>query len=182
MSVSTQSQRIGLTWEAFVELPEELLKNAELYDGEVYEVASPGRPHQLTLVQLIGAFLPWVNAYGGEIVPDPHVKIAADRGYKPDLAWYEPSRVPSTGYWTQAPNLAVEILSPSTRRLDAVRKPGDYFKAGVQEVWLIDVDERYVMVLRPDELAKAWVDGDTVQSSLLPGFSMAVDDLIARCD
>lgn len=182
MTVSAESQRVGLTWEAFLELPEELLKHAELHDGEVVQMASPGRPHQLTLIQLIGTLLPWVKSFGGEIVPDPHVKIAARRGYQPDLAWYEPARMPSSGYWTLAPNLAIEILSPSTRRIDALRKPMDYFSVGVTELWLVDVDERYVVALRPGAPSTTWVDGDTVESPLLPRFSATVDDLIVRVD
>lgn len=180
MSVSAETQRPGLTWEAFIELPEELLKHAELLDGEVHQMATPGRLHQLTLVNLIVALDSWVRAYGGEMVPDPHVKIAARRGYQPDLAWYEPARVPSSGYYTVAPNFAVEILSPSTRRNDVLRKPTDYFAVGVQELWLVDVEVRKVIGLRPDSVSSEWRDGDTASCSLLPGFEIGVTDLIPR--
>ena len=180
MSVSAETQRVGLTWEAFIELPEELLKHAELLDGEVHQLATPDRPHQLALVNLIGAMFAWVRDNGGEMVPDPHVKIAARRGYQPDLAWYEPARVPASSYYTIAPNFAVEILSPSTRRVDMLRKPTDYFAVGVQELWLIYVDERVVIGLKPDVASSEWRDGDTISSSLLPGFEIAVSDLIPR--
>jgi Uma2 family endonuclease len=53
MTVAMDQIPRRLTWEAFVELPEELLRLAELHDGEVVEMASPDRPHQLTLVNLI---------------------------------------------------------------------------------------------------------------------------------
>ncbi len=180
MSVSAEAQRPGLTWEAFIELPEELLKHAELFDGEVHQMATPGRLHQLTLVRLILALGPWIDANGGEMVPDPHVKIAARRGYQPDLAWYEPARVPLSGYYTVAPNFAVEILSPSTRRIDGLRKPTDYFAAGVQELWLVDVDERVVVGLRPDVASTKWGDGDTISSVVLPGLEISVADLIPQ--
>jgi Uma2 family endonuclease len=94
MTVAVDQIPHRLTWEAFIELPEELLRHAELHDGEVVEMASPDRPHQLTLVNLIGALLPWVREHGGEIVPDPHVRIADYWGYQPDLAYYAPDRVP----------------------------------------------------------------------------------------
>lgn len=180
MSVAAETHpTIGLTWEAFIELPEELLRHAELHDGEVVQMASPGRPHQLALVNLIGAMLPWVRERGGgEIVPDPHVRIAERWGYQPDLAWYSADRVPESGYWTQAPNLAVEILSPSTRRRDVLRKPGHYFSVDVLELWFIDVDERIVHSLRPDGSAEEWLDGDVVTSVYLPGFQVAVSELI----
>ena len=53
MTVAMDEIPHRLTWEAFIELPEELLRHAELHDGEVVEMASPDRPHQLTLVNLI---------------------------------------------------------------------------------------------------------------------------------
>jgi Uma2 family endonuclease len=142
MSVTAASQRVGLTWEAFIELPEELLKHAELLDGEVHQMAAPGRPHQLALVNLIGAMFPWVQEHGGEMVTDTHVKIAARRGYQPDLAWYEPARVPDTGYYT--------------------------------------LDERVVIGLQPDVASSERRDGDMIRGALLPGFEIAVADLIAN--
>ncbi len=169
-----------LTWEAFIELPEELLRHAELHDGEVVEMASPDRPHQLTLVNLIMALGPWVREHGGELVPDPHVRIADHWGYQPDLACYEPDRVPGCGYWKLAPNLAVEILSPSTRRKDLLRKPTHYFSVGVQELWLVDCDERVFHVLHPSGEYHEWADGDEVSSPLLLGFEVAVADIISQ--
>lgn len=180
MSVTAEPQRSGLTWEAFIELPDELLKHAELLDGEVHQVASPARPHQQTLINLIGAMLPWVQTHGGEIAPDIHVQIAARRGYQPDLAWYEPARVPASGNYIAPPNFVVEILSPSTRRTDGLRKPTDYFSVGVQEMWLIDVDARWVIALRPTSLSSEWRDGDTITTPVLPGFEIAVTDLIPQ--
>jgi Uma2 family endonuclease len=180
MSVSAESQRVGLTWEAFIELPEELLRHAELHDGEVVEMASADRPHQLTLFNLIMAIGPWVREHGGELVPDPHVRIAERWGYQPDLAYYAPDRVPDSGYWKVAPNLAVEILSPSTRRKDLLRKPTHYFSVDVQELWLVDCDERVLHVLHPNGEYHEWVDGDVVVSLLLPGFEVAVVDLISQ--
>ena len=180
MSVAAEPPHSGLTWEAFIELPDELLKHAELLDGEVHELASPGRPHQLTLVNLILALNPWVHAHGGEIVPDIHVKIAARRGYQPDLAWYEPARVPASGNYSAAPNFVVEILSPSTRRNDGLRKPTDYFAVGVQEMWLVDVDERMIIGLRPTSLSSEWRDGDTITTPVLPGLEIAATDLIPQ--
>jgi Uma2 family endonuclease len=180
MTVATHPAPHRLTWEAFIELPEELLRNAELHDGEVVQMASPDRPHQLTLVNLILTLGPWVREHGGELVPDPHVRIADYWGYQPDLAYYAPDRVPGSGYWKLAPNLAVEILSPSTRRKDLLRKPTHYFSVGVQELWLVDVDERVIHVLFPSGEYHEWTDGDVVTSPLLAGFETDVTELIAK--
>lgn len=180
MSVTADSStpNVGLTWEAFLELPEELLRHAELHDGEVVEMASPGRPHQLALVNLIMILGRWVQDHGGEMVTDPHVRIAERWGYQPELAWYAPERVPASGYWTEAPNLAVEILSPTTRRIDVLRKPRHYLQAGVQQVWFVDVDEFVVHVLHPDGSMEAYGLGAVLTSTLLPGLEVPVNEVI----
>ena len=100
-------------------------------------------------------------------------------GYQPDLAWYSADRVPGSGYWSEAPNLAVEILSPSTRRKDLLRKPTHYFSAGVQELWLIDGEERTIHVLRPTGEFGEFTDGDVVVSGLLAGCSVGVSEIIS---
>ena len=183
MTVASPSAPHRLTWEAFIELPEEQLHNAELHDGVVVHMASPERHHQLVLVNLIGALLPWVRAHGGEMIPDAFVKIADYWGYQPDLAYYEPARVPEgRGYYRQAPNLAVEILSPSTRRKDLMRKPAHYFPVGVEELWLVDVEERLIMAMRPGPEHREWVDGDTIESAVVPGFAVAVTELLGPAE
>lgn len=182
MSVATERPTShlprGLTWEEFIELPDELLRHAELHDGEVVEMASPGRPHQLALMNLILLLGPWVREHGGELVTDPHVRIAARWGFQPDLAWYSPARVPPSGYWTEPPDLAVEFLSPSTRRIDVLRKPGHYLQAGVRELWLVDVDEHVVHVLHPGGVMDLLEMGDTITSPLLPEFAASVAEII----
>lgn len=179
MTVAIQPAPHRLTWEAFIELPDELLRHAELHDGGVLQMAPADRPHQLTLFNLILALGPWVREHGGEVAPDPHVRIADHWGYQPDLAYYAPDRVPGSGYWKLAPNLAVEILSSSTRRKDLLRKPAHYFSVGGEELWLIDVVGRTIHVVRSDGAYDEWTDGNTATSPLLPDFTADVSELIA---
>ena len=179
MTVAIEPAPHRLTWEAFIELPRELLRNAELHDGEVVYVAPAERHHQLTLVNLIGVLLPWVRKQHGEMIPDAFVRIAERWGYQPDLAFYTADRVPEgRSYYQQAPNLVVEILSPSTRRKDLMRKPPHYLSVGVEEIWLVDVEERLIMVIGPDLAYHEFATGDTLTSSVLPGFQVAFDELI----
>ena len=179
MTVAIEPAPHRLTYEAFIELPEELLRNAELHDGEVVYVAAAERHHQLTLVNLILALGGWVREQRGEMIPDAFVRIAEHWGYQPDLAFYAADRVPEgRQYYQQAPNLVVEILSPSTRRKDLMRKPTHYLSVGVEEIWLVDVEERLIMVMGPGLAYHEFGEGDTVTSRVLPGFSAAFDDLI----
>jgi Uma2 family endonuclease len=81
-----------------------------------------------------------------------------------------------------APDVVVEVSSPSTRRLELVRKRELYERFGVPEYWYVDLDADRVEVHRlesgrftvPEILARS----DTLRSDQTPGFSIAVDDLL----
>jgi Uma2 family endonuclease len=106
------------------------------------------------------------------------------------VAWFREDRSrPATGnpYLSGAPDLAVEVLSPSTRNVDLLRKRVDYARVGVRELWLINPDEPTAFVLRPpaeptdpaefvqvDEL-----DADGVLASpMLPGLEISLRELV----
>ena len=92
----------------------------------------------------------------------------------------------------ESPCLVVEVLSPSTRRLDTVRKRNDYARIGVRELWLIDppVPEALITRISPGPAGQAMtdtlvdaadVDSDgMLRSPLLPGFAVRLGDLIQR--
>ncbi|MEO8263934.1 MAG: hypothetical protein ABI706_00335 [Ilumatobacteraceae bacterium] len=50
----------------------------------------------------------------------------------------------------------------------------------MQEIWLVDVDERFVIGLRPTAMSSEWRDGDTITTPVVPGFEIAVTDLIPQ--
>jgi Uma2 family endonuclease len=92
-------------------------------------------------------------------------------------------RLPDEPIPDLAPDLAVEVLSPSNTREEMRRKLHDYFTAGSRLVWFVDPAARTVtvytspdqsMVLRPDQT----LDGGPV----LPGFSLPLSQLFAELD
>jgi len=80
-----------------------------------------------------------------------------------------------------APDLVVEILSPSTAGRDRTLKRGPYAKHGVQEYWLIDPDARTVTVLRlaggAFEMVRLYGAGETMTSPMLAGFAVDLDEI-----
>jgi len=120
------------------------------------------------------------------------VKARHNRGYLPDVAWYRQERCAPPGqppHLEGPPDLAVEVLSPSNRLLDMIVKRADYAKIGVKELWLVDPDGPWAMVLRlPDPVGtpaefviaeEVGADGK-LTSPLLPGLGIAMADLVAR--
>lgn len=79
------------------------------------------------------------------------------------------------------PDLAAEILSPSTAARDRGEKKGAYARAGVREYWLVDPRARMVTVFgslgdRFDR-GRVYEDGETVESAVVPGLRVAVSEL-----
>jgi Uma2 family endonuclease len=194
----------GLTFEEWRDLPDEpRYKHAELIDGELrYKFAPlvdgeqvrmnpPTWLHQYVVGELYASIRQWIRAGSGRgcVTMEPPVRVNAVRSYLPDLAWFRQERArPRAGspYLTGPPDLAIEVLTDSTRSFDLVRKREDYAKIGVGELWLIDPDGPNALVLRPppeavrpaefvlvDEL-KA---GDALTSPQLPDLRIPLSEL-----
>jgi Uma2 family endonuclease len=100
---------------------------------------------------------------------------------KPDAAFVSNLRVepPEGGYYFQAPDIAVEVISPSDRRPGVLHKKlTDYFTYGTSEVWLVYYPEQRVVIQYADGTATTYELGDTISgSSMLPGFSLEIADI-----
>jgi Uma2 family endonuclease len=186
--VSTAAYPSGLTWDEFLALPHEL-RNAALIDGEVV-VNPPTAQHELVVQNLTVALRQWMRAAPGrgEVSTQQPVKVDDGRGYQPDFAWYPPERCapprrpPS---FDGLPALVVEVLSPSTRAFDLLRKRSDYEHVGIDEVWFVDPDEQAVLSCQRSEAGAPFASvelrlGDTLTSRLLPAFAAPVTTLFER--
>jgi Uma2 family endonuclease len=176
----------GLTWQEFLDLPEEY-HHADLVDGDLY-VTAPAPLHQRVVVRLSTALMNWIDAGDGhgEVTHEPAVQITHNRGYLPDLAWYcedkcsPPDQPPA---FDGPPDLVVEVFSPSTRGRDTIIKRPDYFRIGVSELWLIDPDEPSAQLIgaHPDGEQVADISAaDHLHSPMLDGFTVRLSDLVTR--
>lgn len=149
----------------------------ELYDGEVYEVPSPILLHQLVLGRLFLVLDGYVGRHGGLVAFAPlDIVLTEYDVVQPDLLLFTAARVPVVDFKKAnrlAPDLAIEILSPSTERNDRGRKMTLLARHGVREYWLVDPEAPRVEVyeLRGQQfvLAHAATGSEPVQSPLLPG-------------
>jgi Uma2 family endonuclease len=78
-----------------------------------------------------------------------------------------------------APDIAVEVLSPSERAMNVRRRVREYLSAGSQEVWLLDHANGEVLV-HANTGIRVLQGTDVLESPLLPGFSVAVADLVVN--
>jgi Uma2 family endonuclease len=85
---------------------------------------------------------------------------------------------PPDSFVPLAPDLAVEVLSPSDRMADAMSKITMYLQAGVRLVWLIDPETLTVTVFRQDAAPKSIGERETLDGGdVLPGFSVQVAEI-----
>ena len=124
----------------------------ELFDGELLVTPAPSSLHQLALSLLWEALLPFVKLHAlGQIMTSPaDLQLGGDQLSQPDL-FVVPSLPADRRAWSGFPNpvLVVEIVSPSTARVDRIVKRRRFQRAGIPEYWVVDLDARAVERWRP---------------------------------
>jgi len=100
----------------------------------------------------------------------------------PDIAYVAPEHVPAVRYserwWRVAPDLAIEVTSPSNRWTGIQEKVRDYLEAGTRLVWVIDPPTRTVSVYGRESTASR-LEGDAALTgeAVLPGLEISLRDL-----
>jgi Uma2 family endonuclease len=126
----------------------------ELYDGEVRVVPSATNRHQLVAQQLFVELLAFQRAHGGRILTAPSdVVFNQYNVLQPDLLYFTQARrhlVQLDKPTDVAPDLAIEILSPSTATHDRTRKHAMYARFGVRELWIVDPTEETIEIFALD--------------------------------
>jgi Uma2 family endonuclease len=176
-----------LTYAYLLSLPEDN-KRRELIDGKLYVTPSATPLHQLVLGNLHIDLRGFVDAHDlGRVYFAPLDIVLSDINVvEPDLLFVSRARLAiiDERCLRAAPDLAVEVLSPSTRRIDAGRKRQLYATFGVAEYWMIDPKREWVQVCRNDggelqevtQLVRERGDGP-LTSPLFPGFALPLDRL-----
>lgn len=124
---------------------------AELIDGELYRMAPPSRKHQEIVSGLVWLLRDYIQRKGGPCkayVSPFAVNLNADDSIyvEPDvLVVCESSKLSDRGC-EGAPDFVVEVVSPSSVRMDYVKKLNLYLEAGVREYWIVDPDKAMTTV------------------------------------
>ena len=179
------TQRSGtlVTYEDYCNLPDE--ERYELIDGELTMAAAPSVLHQMVQDNIglsLNLFIR-ANNLGRLFYTATDVYLSDTNVVQPDLLFVsrERAHILTYGVINGAPDLVVEILSPSTARLDKVRKRELYARFRVPEYWQADAETRSVAVLtlagEDYEVAGEYGMGETLVSPLLQGFTLEVGDI-----
>jgi len=157
---------------------------SELIDGLIYMMSSPSRRHQAISGNIFGQLFNHLSGKKCKAFFSPFaVRLEDDTEVQPDLVVIcDPKKLTPSGC-TGAPDLVIEILSPSTSRHDRYTKFMLYMKAGVPEYWIVDPEDNAVTICRLTEtgyLTTVHTDTDTATVNALPGFEMNLSAVFAE--
>ncbi len=110
--------------------------------------------------------------------------VAPDTLLAPDVSYTREDWLPPESargrFLRLAPDLAVEVLSPTDTAAEIAEKVSLYLEAGTRLVWVVDPRRRTVAVHTPDRVARTLVVGDTLDGGdVLPGFVLPLAELFA---
>ncbi|MBI4544544.1 MAG: Uma2 family endonuclease [Gemmatimonadetes bacterium] len=176
-----------LTVEQFERLPENELYRLELVRGWIVREPRPAPLHARVASILNRHLAEFVEGSGlGAVFDEMGVVLYEEPGTVrgPDLCFYVRDRIPAQGYgkgfWHVAPDLAVEILSPSNSASDILEKVTEYLDRGARLVWVVDPDSRSVTVYRSLREIQLLRGDDVLEGGdVLPGFRLPLARLFA---
>jgi Uma2 family endonuclease len=145
-----EALKIHLTYEDYKACPEDG-QRYEILEGDIAVTPTPVPRHQELVLRLVLVLHRWIEqGAGGKVYLSPlTVLLADDTVVEPDLFWIAPRSIAVIGedIVRGAPDLVVEVLSPSTASRDRGTKAKVYAKFGVREYWLIDLSGESVTIL-----------------------------------
>ena len=157
----------------------------ELVNGELKERGMPNPEHALIGGRIslrLGSHIEGTDR--GVILLDCSFTLQDDpvRIRIPDISFIATARIPVGGFRTSsihgAPDLAIEVVSPTDKAGELAVKTADYLAAGTQQVWVVEPNTRTVTVYRPGGAARVYGADDTLDGGdLLPGLALPVGDL-----
>ena len=182
-NMAIPSPLIKFTYDDYLNTPED--KRYELLDGDLVALSSPEEFHQRVSILLGSKLVQFaVGNSLGQIYHAPFDVVLSDIDVvQPDLIFVSNERtdIITPANIQGAPDLVVEILSPSTAARDKTFKRSLYAKHGITEYWMVDLTEKTITILRLGERGFEVVDtcgeGEILTSPTLPGFTLNLNGI-----
>ncbi|MDR0449844.1 MAG: Uma2 family endonuclease [Treponema sp.] len=159
----------------------------ELIYGEAYAMAAPNTVHQRLATQLTGEFYVFFKGKACEVFTAPFdVRLFYEAGESDDtvvqpdlLVVCDPEKLGPEGC-RGAPDLALEILSPSNTAIEMNLKLNLYQEARIREYWTVDPENRRVSAYRLQGglyIVQSYRAGDTAEAAIFPGLKIELPAL-----
>ncbi len=173
------------TYEDYLNLPDDG-QRYEIIEGVLYMTNAPGFDHQFTAFEIARQMANFVLEHKlGRVLTAPfEIHLSEDtRPVQPDVFFIKTEKLPISGakYFEGAPDIVVEVLSPSSIRTDQYIKFSAYEQAGVSEYWIANPKTRSVevFILSGGEYALLgqFTEDEVIESTALPGLQMTTSAL-----
>lgn len=144
-----QAQQELITLEQYENLPENI--RAEVFEGQIYYMASPSQIHQTILTELLVSIRSYLKKKGGncQVFPAPFDVKLSDHPLilaQPDIMIICDKDKLDGKRCNGAPDFVIEIISPSNPSDDYIRKLYYYKNYGVREYWIVDPRSQTILV------------------------------------
>lgn len=154
----------------------------ELVEGELKPKMSPTTPHSRAQKRLVRFLDDWCEGTSaGEVNPEWTLTLernGLDWAPVPDLAFISRQRIPTgwdgEGTCPGTPELAIEIISPGQTFGGMAEKAEDYLSAGVERVWVVDLQAQTVTVFRADTPLQTFKGEEWMVDAMLPDLKLQV--------
>ena len=164
----------------------------ELIDGVAYAMAAPNFTHQRIVTMLTGEFYNFLKGKTCQVIASPfdvrpfyEEDGSDDTVVQPDIVVVcDPQKIGEEGC-RGAPDLVVEILSPSNTAIEMERKLKLYRKAQVREYWIVDPKNKHISIylLRDGEyILRTCGMEETARPEVLPGLEIPLSEIFAGPD
>lgn len=182
-----------MSYAEFIEMTEKSDQRYELIDGEVFYLEAPSYSHQTAIMEILAAMYAWFKGKECKPLPSPF-DITLEKS-KENICVVQPdivvicdlNKINERDRYMGVPSLAVEVLSPSTKRKDMIKKLDLYLQTGVKEYWLVDTEKKEILLytfekLKGENEIKDFIvlkDADTVSSKVFEGLEIKLQDIFA---
>lgn len=159
----------------------------EIVDGEIVERSMPNPQHARIEARITTALSLYVeNNPIGEIYTECNFELKKGLIRIPDVAFVSFERFPKDGEptgsrWKTAPDLAVEIISPTDDYKAVFQKISEYFVNGVRQIWLIEPGEKTLTIYRSRKDVTILTENDElVSQDILPNFTLKLSNIFRK--
>lgn len=177
--------RVKFNYHDYLHLPEE--KRYELIEGDLYMVPSPSVNHQRVSRNIFELLLDHIrkNMLGEVLYAPCDVVLSDEDVFQPDILFVSKERSPIIKELCikGPPDLVIEILSPSTAERDLSIKKKLYFKFGIKEYWVVDIEARKVEVMimgeEGFETLRIFSEGSHLRSHIIKDLNIDVRNIFS---
>lgn len=167
-------------------LPENANKYFELINGEIYELPTPSPLHNFIVTSIVAFLFNFVRLHNLGFVFGDATSYSLPNGDEliPDASFVSKERqsLPLPDKFFIAPDLVVEVASPSNRERELIDKAESYLESGTRLVWVVYPLTQVVDAIRRNEQGKLVIqkigyNGSLDGEDVLPGFTLPVKDI-----